>query len=64
MKSPECYKENLLEVPGYHERISDRSNKVIWNSLKNRLLTVGGSWKGRVLERDLTEMRDSLLMPD
>lgn len=46
MKSPECLTETLLEVLGYRERISDRTNEVIWNSLKDHLLTVDGSWKG------------------
>lgn len=61
MKSPECHSENLLEVLGYHERIPDRSKEVIWDSLKDHLLTVGGSWKSGVLERDLMGVRDSLL---
>lgn len=50
MKSPECLNETLLEVLGYRERISDRTNEVIWNSLKDHLLTVDGSWTGECWE--------------
>lgn len=53
MKGLECHKEIPLEVVGHCERIYDRSNEAIEDSLKDHWLTVGDSWEDGVLERDM-----------